>query len=181
MSTEITTIVENEVRNELIYPSIPMDGIYVETGVFLGGNIARVQEHVDDIKSNVTVIGVDDFSFSNISREHFMFVHLPPNLKSYKELVQQNINPKIQLRSGNSIDVMSQFDNESIDVIFIDDNHEYGHVKNLLSVVLPKMKKGGIIIGHDWNDDGVSQAVKEFFGRMPDKISSSNGGYLYYL
>jgi len=56
-------------------------------------------------------------------------------------------------------------------VIYIDGNHDYEYVLNDIHYALRKIKRGGIICGHDYHTYGgdVPKAVKEIFGR-PDKI-----------
>ena len=59
-----------------------------------------------------------------------------------------------------------QFEDESLDFVFIDASHEYEDVKQDISIWLPKVKHGGILSGHDYgNPDfpGVEKAVKENF------------------
>jgi predicted O-methyltransferase YrrM len=66
---------------------------------------------------------------------------------------------------GNSQDVHIQFKDESIDFLFLDGSHAYEDVKKDLKLWYPKVKKGGVISGHDymWIDRRVKRAVDEFF------------------
>jgi len=51
-----------------------------------------------------------------------------------------------------------------IDFVHIDGNHEYEQVMKDINNYMPKIKKGGILSGHDWIlRPGVMQAVKELF------------------
>lgn len=53
-----------------------------------------------------------------------------------------------------------------LDLVFIDGDHTYSFVKQDIQLWLPKVRKGGIISGHDYNDcgwTGVKQAVDEAF------------------
>ena len=62
-----------------------------------------------------------------------------------------------------------QFDDNSLDFVFIDASHEYEDVKNDIEWWLPKIKKDGIISGHDYgNPDfpGVRMAVEERFSNF---------------
>lgn len=59
---------------------------------------------------------------------------------------------------------------ESVDAVYIDGLHTYEGVKNDLLAWLPKMKRDGWLLGHDYRPgkfDGVVRAVNEF--RKPDK------------
>ena len=66
---------------------------------------------------------------------------------------------------GNSVDVAKTFKNNSLDFVFIDANHTYKSVKEDIEAWFPKVRKGGIVSGHDYveyQDFGVIQAVDEF-------------------
>lgn len=64
----------------------------------------------------------------------------------------------------NSVDASAKFDNESLDVVFIDMSHEYEDIKQDIEVWLPKVKINGYISGHDYSWIGVNKATKEKFG-----------------
>lgn len=44
------------------------------------------------------------------------------------------------------------FDDESLDICFIDADHSYRSISQDLDLYLPKVKRGGIICGHDFDD-----------------------------
>lgn len=57
----------------------------------------------------------------------------------------------------------------TFDLVFIDANHEYTHVKQDILAWLPKVRPGGILAGHDYEPEipmfcGVKRAVDEIFG-----------------
>lgn len=71
-----------------------------------------------------------------------------------------------------SIKAAGLFPPEYFDFLFIDADHKYESVKEDVLVWLPKVKKGGLICGHDYPDDvkrkkyrGVVAAVNEILGR----------------
>jgi hypothetical protein len=59
----------------------------------------------------------------------------------------------------------SRFEDNSVDFVFIDADHEYESVKKDISAWYPKVRSGGVIAGHDFHDGGlgVQRAVREFF------------------
>jgi predicted O-methyltransferase YrrM len=63
----------------------------------------------------------------------------------------------------------------ALDFIYIDANHDYEFVKDDITNALKKIKNGGLIAGHDYNNatPGVIKAVNEFFGK-PDIIFSDS-------
>ena len=54
---------------------------------------------------------------------------------------------------------------DNLDFVFIDGNHDYDYVKNDLEIWSPKVRSGGIVLGHDWSHKyhGVIRAVMEYF------------------
>lgn len=66
---------------------------------------------------------------------------------------------------ASSQDVVDQFEDEFFDFIYVDGGHDYESVHRDLTLYYPKLKRGGIISGHDYIDkygDGVIKAVDEF-------------------
>jgi predicted O-methyltransferase YrrM len=63
---------------------------------------------------------------------------------------------------------------ESLDFIFIDAAHTYADTVELLRAFLPKVKRGGILAGHDHLPEfpGVVQAVREVLGQVEQRRSS---------
>lgn len=80
----------------------------------------------------------------------------------------KNINPVknyINPIKATSENASTLYPNDSVDFVFIDGGHDYDCVKNDIKCWIPKIKKGGIMAGHDYPMfGGVQQAVDEFFG-----------------
>ena len=63
-----------------------------------------------------------------------------------------------------SHDAAADFKDESIDFVYIDGNHEFRHVVNDIADWTPKVRKGGIVSGHDYiqrNNEGYLMGVVE--------------------
>ena len=90
------------------------------------------------------------------------------------EPVKHVINP-IKM---TSIDASKLYDDNSLDFVFIDANHEYEDVKKDIESWLPKIKSGGYIGGHDYNANsfpGVIKAVNDLFN---DRFTLIGGSWL---
>lgn len=85
----------------------------------------------------------------------------------------------IQLHQGMSYELVDNFKDNSFDFIYIDADHSYDSVKKDIQLYLPKLKKGGIMAGHDYHDypienvnnlpfPGVKKAINEELGK-PDR------------
>ena len=79
--------------------------------------------------------------------------------------------PCIEKHKSDSKSASDEFEDGSLDFVYIDANHTYESVKSDIEAWLPKVRKGGIISGHDYLRcwEGVIHAVNEKFGK-PDKI-----------
>lgn len=70
---------------------------------------------------------------------------------------------------GNSSEIVNDFENESLDFVYIDGNHRYGPVNRDIHVWYPKVKTGGFFGGHDYVETkhcGVIKAVDNFFANI---------------
>lgn len=81
-------------------------------------------------------------------------------------------------------DAAAEILNEDMfDFVYIDGLHTYDGVKTDIINYLPKVKKGGVIGGHDYSNViphlvGVYEAVNEMFG-APDKVYKDNSWIKY--
>jgi hypothetical protein len=67
----------------------------------------------------------------------------------------------------------------SLDMIFIDADHDYGAVKKDLINYYPKLKKGGIFAGHDYTENcGVVTAVDEFAADNKLELNISRSSWI---
>ena len=55
----------------------------------------------------------------------------------------------VEIFEGMSDIAPQHFPNESFDAVFIDADHRYDYIKKDIAVWLPKVKKGGYLMGHD--------------------------------
>ena len=68
----------------------------------------------------------------------------------------------------NSVEASSSFGPESVDLVYIDAAHDYENTVTDINTWLPKVRKGGILAGHDYRYDPqiqVYEAVNEIFGQ----------------
>lgn len=84
------------------------------------------------------------------------------------DLVAQRY-PVIQKFKGGSAKAISALGiaDGSLDFVYIDANHEYEFVRSDIQTWLPKVRKGGILSGHDFilmDRIGVIRAVRELLG-----------------
>ena len=80
------------------------------------------------------------------------------NLEKYKK--------QIVWMNTTSLEAASMMEDKSLDFVYLDGNHIYEFVKADIRAWLPKVKWGGLIGGHDYQeieDPAVEQVVDEMF------------------
>lgn len=77
---------------------------------------------------------------------------------------------RVKVYKMTSIQAAAYVGDESLDFVFIDGDHSYKGVTADLVAWTPKVKPGGIISGHDFDNAGtlgdVRGAVQDFFGTL---------------
>jgi hypothetical protein len=157
-------------REELI-TLLPKNSIGVEIGVWKGQFSKILLDVVQpkmlylidpwegDIMSgdkngdNVVTIDLQKYFIENIIPE-FYFLDNVKVLKTYST-------------------ILKLFPNEYLDWVYIDGDHEYESVKYDLEVSYPKLKQGGVILGHDYTNTmfpSVVKAVDNFCSEKDLKI-----------
>ena len=80
-----------------------------------------------------------------------------------------------------SFNVAKTIDNESLDFVYIDADHTYNAVLVDMAQWYPKIKKGGILSGHDFTTTSVGEAVKLFCQKTRiDKLYTQNEDFWFY-
>lgn len=78
------------------------------------------------------------------------------NQKEYLKTIGQccdnikNYEDRCFMIRSDSVNASELFADESLDFVYIDANHKYEFVKQDISLWFPKVRKGGIVAGHDY-------------------------------
>jgi hypothetical protein len=114
----------------------------VEIGVF-EGNFTEVLG-----KSGLKVYGVDPWLvYEDYGHPDYASVAEKRYQKSLRRLAPY---PNVTILREMSQDALKRFENESIDFVYIDGNHQFKYIAEDLYDWWKKVKKGGIICGHDY-------------------------------
>lgn len=145
--------------------TIPAGGTLVEIGSYEGGSLAAVSDIIKAKK--IQVVAVDIFDTGRISwpSPDMKAVFDGLLLRFYSNMKKVGLDPTIICGTSRHV---AGILNQGIDVAFIDANHVYGAVKEDIELMLPLVKKGGWISGHDYGRGhvGVKQAVDETFKQV---------------
>jgi len=137
------------------------DATFVEVGAWLGRSAAYMAVEIANSNKNIKFICVDTWQGStehkNMVKDRDIYQEFLTNI----EPVTNIITPYRML----SHEAAERFDDNSLDFVFIDASHDYINVMIDLKAWYPKVKKGGVFAGHDYNQSwpGVIKAVDEFF------------------
>jgi cephalosporin hydroxylase len=143
----------------------PSDGVIVEVGSWKGRSTIYLAVEVFNSGKDIKVFAVDTWlgqldldihqndSYVKNGSLYDLFVS---NMKVVND--QKSIVFPIK---NESIKAAASFADESLDIVYIDASHNYEDVKADIKAWLPKVKKGGILSGHDYGWEGVNRAVNE--------------------
>jgi len=66
---------------------------------------------------------------------------------------------RVNILKMNSLSGAEYIKDKSLDFVFIDGDHRTSFVRADIAVWRPKVKKGGVIFGHDWNLSSVNRGL----------------------
>lgn len=147
---------------------VPEGARCVEVGVFAGRSAAFLGVELHNAAKNAT-LDLVDASFDG------------GGVEGIRRALAPIAHVLGQVHAGASWDAASGYADESLDFVFIDAGHEQHEVRKDIDAWRPKVKRGGILAGHDFAPEypGLNQAVNESFDRFEIWRGSawSNGRY----
>lgn len=105
----------------------------------------------------------------------------------FMEVAKKNLKQygkRVKMLREESVNAAGTFKDESVDFIFVDGDHSYDATLADCEAYYPKLKKGGIFCGHDYQTiESVKRSVDEF--RTKHKITSpinltTNSAFFWY-
>jgi SAM-dependent methyltransferase len=154
----------------------PSGSHFVEVGSWKGRSSSFMAVEIINSNKNIRFDCVDTWEGSIEHKEYDIITN-----KELYGIFLENIKPvrsvinPVKLPSLVAVD---SYEDESLDFVFIDASHEYEDVKNDILAWLPKVKKKGILAGHDYGTfDGVTRAVDEIF--LGKKIEISENCFIF--
>lgn len=151
--------------------------VYVELGTWKGYSVSYLaQQILESGKEDFKIYGVDLFEDTTIHLKNdtsHLSEQIPYIYQIYSEvLTRKGVRDYVEDIKGVSWEVSKNFEDSSVDFVFIDADHRYESVKKDIETWWPKIKKGGIISGHDYfNPSGVKKAVDEL---LPERTFSKD-------
>jgi len=153
--------------------------IGVEIGVGAGQNSKKILENLDIEKLYL----IDSWT------KYADYVKELKNTNNYslkttdgKRIAENNLKPwnkKLVWTDEISSIAVNDIEDEELDFVYIDGNHNYKYVLEDITLYWPKLKNSGLMAGHDFKPKfpGVIQAVGEVFGMDYETACSNDRKY----
>lgn len=151
------------------------NSIFVEVGSFQGQSACYMAEIIKERKKNNKLICIDLFPTEdeiNVlpqigagqSVEKDIIRALPDSLMNtfVKNLRDREVDDVVVPMKADSIKASTIFPNDYFNFVFLDDCHFQEYLEIEIQSWWPKVKKGGIYAGHDFDNIGVATAVRNF-------------------
>ncbi len=124
----------------------PSGSTFVEIGSWKGKSSAFMAVEIANSGKQIDFYCIDTFKGSVEHQNN-------PELPVLYEIFKSNMKPVEDYYKDlrmSSMEAVSKFQDESLDFVFIDGSHDYVDIKDDIIHWLPKVKKGGILAGHDY-------------------------------
>jgi len=125
-----------------------------EIGVYRGQYSNILLNDCSTLKNMICVDAWEDYKGYH-SDDSGVDYDVIPDMKSVYEFAKDLLSKhgsKVKMLKGWSVDVAKTIPDGSLDFVFLDGNHAYEYVVADIAAWAPKVRKGGIIYGHDYDD-----------------------------
>lgn len=148
---------------------LPTNATFAECGVWLGRSTCYLNYLIKTSNKNIQHYVFDNFDHENLKdpNEEHVRLHCKGILNGTKQLDYflnncQLYNVDVKPVVGNFDDTIQQFPDNFFDAMYIDMMHDYNSVYANLNNAYRKLKKPGILCGHDYGHLPVTTAVGDF-------------------
>jgi hypothetical protein len=137
-------------------------GTICELGCWKGRSICSVADII--IRKKLNVMVVDTF----MGNEGSLTCKVKDGEDIQKEFLNnvEKFGLKVIWIKGTTNEAVKTINNIEFDLLFIDADHSYNAVKQDIENWKSKVKKGGVVSGHDYNDPQTRRAVDEVYEKV---------------
>ena len=139
--------------------------IFVEIGSWKGRSACAMAANIINSGKQIKFYCVDTWRGSAEHQLGQQFEDIDAIKGRLFEVFLSNTKPvknMINIIKKESVEAAKTFEDRSLSFVFIDASHDYENVKKDLNAWYPKVKKGGILAGHDFTFAPVRCAVTDF-------------------
>lgn len=143
--SETPHVIRNTTRCDL---AAFLGALHCTRGVEIGVQTGRFAKTLFDHNPELQLYGIDPWESYTGYRQHVS--------QQKQDAMFEEAQARLSARSwipirAFSADAVSQFEDESLDFVYIDGNHNFFHTAQDLELWTPKVRSGGIISGHDYS------------------------------
>lgn len=138
-----------EKYNKPIYTIMKKNAIVAELGVAIGGHSKLILDHTKPTELHL----IDSWTYNDKNYKYPIEKHKSEEIciKEWQTTVNKfKNNENVTVHRNNCVDAAKKFKDGYFDWIYIDAGHRYECVYADLESWYPKVKKGGVIVGHDY-------------------------------
>lgn len=172
----LSALRESKASRAFVLRRLPRNSVCAEIGVYKGAFSEQILNKVRPAKLHL----IDPWLFQpspEFSRAWYGGVlgKDQTNMDEIYHSVVEKFRPhivsgQVEIHRGKSADLSVQFQDQYFDWIYVDGDHRYEGVMQDLEMYLPKLKRGGLVAGDDydnpgWWNSGVQKAVDEILSR----------------
>lgn len=127
-----------------------LPSFFVEMGFKKGAEIGVYKGEFSEIiaKSGLKLYSVDPWRIYKDFNNPRGQARLDEQYENCKKLLSKYKN--VEIIRKTSMEAVEDFEDESLDFVYIDANHDFRYVAEDLTEWTKKVKKGGIVSGHDY-------------------------------
>lgn len=135
------------------------DAHFVEVGCALGKSASYMGVEIYNSGKEIRFDTVDTFKGSpaELTKKHKFFTEIDVFERATNHLKGLPVNIIV----GYSTEIAKNYEDQSLDFVFIDASHVFEDVFADIEAWKPKVKKGGYIGGHDYDNNHVFRAVQK--------------------
>lgn len=133
--------------------------VVVEVGCYQGRSTRAMGDNAKGV-----VYAVDDWKgLRTVDKDWWTNSTPAEERESLFERFSSNVNDllqtgKVQIIKEDHAEIVTK---SNVDMVFIDGSHDYNSVKRDIQTWLPKLNTGGLMCGHDFNQEQIIKAVGE--------------------
>ena len=125
--------------------------LLVELGFRVGAEIGVLAGSytVALLKAGLQIYAIDPWLQFDKKLEYYDY--RKKDMSEYEKAARERVEGQdVKIIKATSMDALKEFKDDSLDFVFIDGNHEYRHVVDDIDEWSRKVRKGGIVMGHDY-------------------------------
>lgn len=154
----------------------PNGSHFVEVGVWKGKSAAYMGVEIVNSGKEIRFDCIDPFVPVGDEMPEFKITH-----EELKNTFINNMKPLegyYNLITTGSPKCAEMYQDKSINFVFIDGDHSYDAVVKDINAWMPKIKKGGILSGHDYEIPSVKKACHDVLGERTLKDPWGDGCWM---